>query len=196
MNLATMARYEDSNDKVIGQAFKELIRDEESLIIRGMSQLLSDAMVFALESHDEGHINHLSIGDSYGWALVRDGKIVILNINGQSSLIGAATEQRHSTIGKAAGKAIALVGDIVGQLYDDATSLNRKGDLPKVRIAHAERSLKELASQAPMGWSGILMAGMEASHTWFSVQYETGILQRTVGDIESKFHNYFKPIQR
>ena len=63
------------NDKVIQDAFERFVANKEEAIEAAMYGILEDAVKIALDLHDERHEMHLAIGDTYGWALMHNGKI-------------------------------------------------------------------------------------------------------------------------
>lgn len=63
------------NNKVIQEAFERLKVGKDEAIEAAMYGILEDAVKIALDLHDERHAMHLAIGDTYGWALMHNGKI-------------------------------------------------------------------------------------------------------------------------
>lgn len=63
------------NNKVIKEAFERLKANKDEAIEAAMYGILEDAVKIALDLHDERHDIHLVIGDTYGWALMHNGKI-------------------------------------------------------------------------------------------------------------------------
>ena len=171
-----MAKYQRKNNQTIDKAIASFVKRGDEIILGGMCELLTDAVNYALSIHDDEHQQHLEIGDTYGWALVREGKVVAMEIDG------------HRTMFE---RAIAKTKRFFEHHYDSM-------DNPKLKYREGQtaRSLREKASQVTKrGYVGIVMAGMKATHTWFSVDYESGILLDTSSNIEKKFKTYFKPIR-
>ena len=170
-----MANYLRQNSRTIDKAIRSFVEQDEKIIIQGMCDLLSEAVQYALSIHDEGHQQHLQIGDTYGWALVNDGKMVALEVDGQRTIFGRAK---------------AFVKRALAFNYDQMENPSLK-----FREGQTARSLREAIQKVPKkGYVGIVMAGMKASHTWFYVDYEVGILTDTISNVEQKFKTYFKPI--
>lgn len=88
-----MASQVSRNNAVIGKAFSRLSRNKDSVIERGMKDLLEDAMLFALGEHDATHWFHKSTENSYGWCLLHDGKGVAHKVNEGRHGGGNAFEQ-------------------------------------------------------------------------------------------------------
>lgn len=70
-----------NNSKVIDKAVKRLQANADTIIEKGMKRLLADAMAYALDVHDAEHFGHRTTEDSYGWALVKRGRVVALETN-------------------------------------------------------------------------------------------------------------------
>lgn len=83
--------YERQNEKVIEKAFKRFQKNAEVIIKSGMYDLLSDAVNVALELHDDTHRSHLSLGDTYGWMLLINGRIDKLEVTAHGDKVGEAT---------------------------------------------------------------------------------------------------------
>ena len=92
--------YKRQNEKVIKNAFGRFMKSEETIIRIGMIQLLSDAVKTALELHDERHQAHITYGDTYGWMLVRNGKIVKIEVEAKGERVGDASQMLRSYAGK------------------------------------------------------------------------------------------------
>ena len=92
--------YERKNDKVIKNAFDRFLKNKELILIKGMSELLESAVQTALELHDEKHQSHITIGDTYGWMLVNDGKIVKIKVEASGRKIGEATSMLRTYVDK------------------------------------------------------------------------------------------------
>lgn len=76
-----MANYQRSNERKINRGFKRLNETKDIVIERGMRDLLETGMAYALNAHDHSHWLHTSTADSYGWALLHDGKAVAHRVN-------------------------------------------------------------------------------------------------------------------
>ena len=96
---------EGRNSLVIKRAFSRLRKSEEKMVQDGMRRIMKDSMEYALSQHDHNHFGHRIHENSYGWALVHNGKIVELQINGA----------RHGH------------GDAENQLTEIAGGIGRKG---------------------------------------------------------------------
>lgn len=81
------------NSVVINRAFSRIRRSEETIIKNGMRRILKEAMEYALSQHDHDHFGHRIHENSYGWALVHNGKLVELQINGARHGHGDAKDQ-------------------------------------------------------------------------------------------------------
>lgn len=71
-----MASYLSQNNAKIEKAFNGLLSGYETSAENIMRSVLQGAVETALGLHDEAHHLHLEIGDTYGWMLVHDGRIV------------------------------------------------------------------------------------------------------------------------
>ena len=85
--------FEARNSAEIKRSFSRLRKSEESVVKNGMRRILNDAMEYAISVHDHHHFGHRTNDNSYGWALVHDGKLVELHINGARHGHGDAEEQ-------------------------------------------------------------------------------------------------------
>lgn len=65
---------------------------------------------------------------------------------------------------------------------------------PANRSGVAERELRSISAGLGDGWHGVLMAGMGDNKTYYSVRYETGILESTIDFTEANFNKYFRKI--
>ena len=82
-----------ANNNVINDAFKRLKMTKDQVIQDGMYGLLEDAVQFALEAHDEHHVSHTTIGDTYGWMLVHNHRIVDVVVVATDENLGKADRQ-------------------------------------------------------------------------------------------------------
>lgn len=81
------------NDLIVRNAFKRLEANKETMIESGMVRLLGDAVQYAISIHDHEHFGHRITGDSYGWALVHNGAIKRMQVNGGRHGQGDAEDQ-------------------------------------------------------------------------------------------------------
>jgi len=86
-------RYEKSNEKAIKRGLNWLSATKDVIIRRGMVELLQEASAYAIELHDAMHFGHRIAEDSHGWALVKDGSIVMMQVNAGNHGEGHAREQ-------------------------------------------------------------------------------------------------------
>lgn len=69
------------NDKTIEKAFKRFASNEANAVTGGLKALLDAAVVYALQVHEERYLyNHLETGDSYGWAIGRQGQCIAIKV--------------------------------------------------------------------------------------------------------------------
>lgn len=94
---------EKRNSAVIDRAFSRLRKSEDAMVKDGMRRIMRDAMEYAISQHDHHHFGHRIHDNSYGWALVHDGKLVELHINGARHGHGDAEEQLQN-VAKSIGK--------------------------------------------------------------------------------------------
>lgn len=76
-----MASKERTNQNVLRSAFKRFANGKDSVIESGMKDLLENAMLFAIGEHDNRHWFHKATANSYGWALLHDGRAVAHKVN-------------------------------------------------------------------------------------------------------------------
>ncbi len=88
--------YARQNRATIRNAFGRLTRGYDVFIESGMSQLLDDAMNYAISIHDHGHFGHRTTEDSYGWVLIHNGEIKQLKVNEGRHGSGNAESQLRS----------------------------------------------------------------------------------------------------
>lgn len=88
------------NNLVINRAFTRLRKSEDVMIKDGMRRILKDAMEYALSQHDHDHFGHRIHDNSYGWAIVHNGKLVELQINGGRHGHGDAEDQLREVAGE------------------------------------------------------------------------------------------------
>lgn len=104
-------KYERQNDKVIKNAFARFLKNKELILINGMSKLLESAVKTALELHDEKHQSHITMGDTYGWMLVNNGRIVKIQVVASGNKQGTATAMLRSYVDKIPN--IGMVGIVM-----------------------------------------------------------------------------------
>lgn len=75
----------EANRKVIDSTVKQFKQSANIVFQKGMEDMLNYAVEFALHSHDEGHQQHLIQGDSYGWGLFHNSRLVSYKIVSQVS---------------------------------------------------------------------------------------------------------------
>ncbi|MFA6717698.1 MAG: hypothetical protein WCS15_01325 [Prevotella sp.] len=85
-----MGQNESHNSNVIKKAFDKLRNGYYEAIRGGLCKLLANAVVYALESHDENHQNHIAMGDNYGWLLMHNGQSVAMGVKASSTNEGQA----------------------------------------------------------------------------------------------------------
>jgi hypothetical protein len=69
------------NQKTIENAFRRFASNEGNAIVGGLKALLDAAVVYALQVHEERYLyNHLETGDSYGWAIGRQGQCIAIKV--------------------------------------------------------------------------------------------------------------------
>lgn len=69
------------NAKTIENAFKRLASKEAFAITDGLKALMDAAVVYALKVHEERYLHsHLETGDSYGWAVGRQGQCIAMKV--------------------------------------------------------------------------------------------------------------------
>jgi hypothetical protein len=72
---------EQQNAKTIENAFRRLATTEALVVVNGLKAILDAAVVYALRVHEERYLhNHLETGDSYGWALGRQGQCIAIKV--------------------------------------------------------------------------------------------------------------------
>ena len=81
-----------ANNDVINKAFKRLTMTKDEAIKAAMYGILEDAVQYALEIHDDSHPEHVAIGDTYGWMLVRNHKIQEIAVVSTDNNRGEATD--------------------------------------------------------------------------------------------------------
>lgn len=97
--------YARRNESVINRAFSRLRKNQDRIIQDGMHRIMKEAMEYAIASHDHHHFGHRINDNSYGWAIVHDGKVKEIQTNGA----------RHGR------------GDAEDQLREAARGVNRQG---------------------------------------------------------------------
>lgn len=82
-----------ANISIINNAFARLIKTKDEVIEAGMYDVLENAVHVALEAHNAEHQLHLEIGDTYGWMLVHNHRIVEISVVATDDNRGNATKQ-------------------------------------------------------------------------------------------------------
>ena len=83
----------NKNSQTISRAFARLQETKDEVIRAGMYGLLEDAVQVALDAHDEKHLSHIELGDTYGWMLVHNRQIEELVVVSNSNNRGNATRK-------------------------------------------------------------------------------------------------------
>lgn len=81
------------NTATIRDAFAMLTKTKDEVIEAGMYDVLENAVHVALEAHNEERQSHIQIGDTYGWMLVHNHKIVEISVVATDDNRGNATKQ-------------------------------------------------------------------------------------------------------
>lgn len=76
-----MSKYERQNERAIDRGLKWLKTSGDAIIQNGMITLLKEASEFAISLHDHQHFGHRVAADSHGWALVKDGRVLQMEVN-------------------------------------------------------------------------------------------------------------------
>ena len=92
--------YERKNAQVIEKAFERLLKSKNTIIRDGMIKLLREAVKTALGLHDEAHQSHLTLGDTYGWMLVIDGRMEKIEVEAKRDKVGQAEAMLRTYVGK------------------------------------------------------------------------------------------------
>jgi hypothetical protein len=91
---------ERSNAKVIEEAFNRFLKSKDAILKNGMIKLLREAVEAALDLHDEAHQSHLTLGDTYGWMLVIDGRMEKMEVQARGDKVGQAETMLRAYVGK------------------------------------------------------------------------------------------------
>ena len=81
------------NNATIQDAFARLIKTKDEVIEAGMYDVLENAVHVALAAHNETHQSHIQIGDTYGWMLVHNHRIVEISVVATDDNKGNASKQ-------------------------------------------------------------------------------------------------------
>ncbi|MBR5414179.1 MAG: hypothetical protein IK114_14305 [Fibrobacter sp.] len=73
--------YQGDNDRKIKAGFKRLAQSKDSIIEKGMIELMEKAILIALATHDQDHWFHRSTADSYGWLVLHNGAHIAHKVN-------------------------------------------------------------------------------------------------------------------
>lgn len=69
------------NQQTIEKAFRRFATNEANACVGGLKALLDAAVVYALQIHEERYLHsHLETGDSYGWAIGRQGQCIAMKV--------------------------------------------------------------------------------------------------------------------
>lgn len=86
------------NKDVIKNAFSRLVKTKGEVIETGMYDVLENAVHVALAAHNETHQSHIQIGDTYGWMLVHNHRIVEISVVATDDNRGNATKQLRAKL--------------------------------------------------------------------------------------------------
>ena len=90
--MSKKSAFRKANDEVIKKAFVRLMASKDESIKAAMYGMLEDAVIVALEMHDERHPGHVEIGDTYGWMLVHNHRIQEIMVVSTDANRGEATD--------------------------------------------------------------------------------------------------------
>jgi len=107
--------YAQRNERTIRRAFAKLKRRSDPVIEDGMRRLLREAMEYAITNHDHSHFAHRIHDNSYGWALLKDGNIVDIQVNGARHGHADAEDQLRKVAGGISRK--GWVGILLASMY-------------------------------------------------------------------------------
>lgn len=86
------------NNSTIQDAFARLIKTKDEVIEAGMYDVLENAVHVALAAHNDAHQSHIQIGDTYGWMLVHNHRIVEISVVATDDNRGNATKQLRAKL--------------------------------------------------------------------------------------------------
>ena len=86
-------KYDKQNEQAVKRGLEWLTKVRDAVEEQGMVSLLRDSMAYAIDLHGHEHFGHRITGDSYGWALVKNGLIIQMEVNEGNHGNGDATEQ-------------------------------------------------------------------------------------------------------
>lgn len=107
--------YAQGNERTIRRAFNRLKKRSDPVIEDGMRRLLREAMTFAVTNHDHNHFAHRIHDNSYGWALLKDGAIVDIQVNGGRHGHADAEDQLRRVAGEVSQG--GWVGILLASMY-------------------------------------------------------------------------------
>ena len=81
------------NNDIIKDAFTRLTKTKDEVIEAGMYDMLEIAVQVALAAHNGTHQSHIQIGDTYGWMLVHNHRLVEISVVATDDNRGNATKQ-------------------------------------------------------------------------------------------------------
>lgn len=90
--MSKKATHSKANNETIKKAFARLMASKDESIKAAMYGMLEDAVIVALEMHDEHHPGHVEIGDTYGWMLVHNHRIQEIMVVSTDANQGEATD--------------------------------------------------------------------------------------------------------
>ena len=93
-----MRNYRNTNDTTIENAFARLSESYVKPVEDILKRLLYAGMMFALSAHDGEHKNHFRMGDSYGWALWRNGSLVASDVLAKSDNTKASVKSEIASM--------------------------------------------------------------------------------------------------
>lgn len=86
------------NKDTIKNAFDRLMKNKNEIVEAGMYDVLQNAVNVALAAHNNEHQSHILIGDTYGWMLVHNHKIVEISVEATEENLGNATKQLRAKL--------------------------------------------------------------------------------------------------
>jgi len=109
-----------SNGSVIKNAFSRLCRTKDVEAESALQAALESAMDWALLEHDEEHQLHVVLGDNYGWAIIRENKVVKMNVkapHGRDSEAARSLSSIASSFSGTGWNGILMAGMSNNQTY-------------------------------------------------------------------------------
>ena len=90
--------------RVVSDSLKRLVKNNDVVIENALVQMMDNAVLYALRSHDENHRMHIEMGDSYGWVILHDGNAVKHKV----------TEGKGQPAGNAYASMMRIARDVAG----------------------------------------------------------------------------------